>query len=632
MNFGFHTPIAAWLALLAVPLIIAYFLKLRRPRQEVPSLALWRQVLADQRVNAPFQRFRRHLLLLLQLLALCALVLAAMQPFSDSGVSASARRAVIVDVSASMGALRVAGGKTRLDEAKAKVQALIDQLAPGQELCLIAMATEARRITGFTDDRRELTRALADLQPLCAASDPKAALRLAAAIGRTTPFPRAVLVSDGNLPAAVDLDLPFALDYVRVDGGGANVGVSAAAARRRPGGGWDIAVTVTGTLSSGTGPAPAASTLELRLAGAVAVSRPVLLDADGAMRTVFRLDGGKAMTVSLDLVHDGFDALGADDHAWLGLPEQHPVRVWVAPGLVWWRRALAAQADCELLSVNDGADLVVSDQATDVARSLRVGVGVGVVPPDLAARITVSDPGTSTVVDAVGDDPLLLHVGLTDLLIAQGVAWAPGSGDSDAEAAGYTVLVHGDHGPLLLSHPTPGRTSYWLTFASDRSTLSYRLGFPVLAGNLVARTLALGGQAEIQGAPTGTLPPIAARGPVTVTGPDGSHSGPFAPDADGEVGGIAAPLPGMWTVHGAFADGVGDLAIGVGLLNAGESRLNAVDKLQVREVAVAASSSAGVGEWRWWPWLVVAAMAVLAFEWAFAHRAPVASGGDAVGR
>jgi hypothetical protein len=619
MNFGFHTPIAAWLALLAVPLIIAYFLKLRRPRQEVPSLALWRQVLADQRVNAPFQRFRRHLLLLLQLLALGALVLAAMQPFSDSGASASARRAVIVDVSASMGSLRVPGGKTRLDEAKAKVQALIDQLAPGQELCLIAMATEARRVTGFTDDRRELTRALAELQPLCAASEPKAALRLAAAIGRTTPFPRAVLVSDGNLPAAVDLDLPFALDYVRVDGGGPNVGVSAAAARRRPGGGWDIAVTVTGTT-----PAPlAASTLELRVDGAVAVSRPVLLDADGAMRTVFRLDGGKAMTVSLDLVHDGFDALSADDHAWLGLPEQHPVRVWVAPGLVWWRRALEAQADSRLLLVDDGADLVVSDQAADVARALRVGVGVGVVPPDLAGRITVSDPGTSTVVDAVGDDPLLLHVGLTDLLIAQGVAWAVGSGDSDAEAAGYTVLVHGDHGPLLLSHPAAGRNSYWLTFASDRSTLSYRLGFPVLAGNLVARTLALGGQAEIQGAPTGTLPPIAVRGPVTVTGPDGSHAGPFAPDADGEVGGIAAPLPGMWTVHGAFADGVGDLGIGVGLLNAGESRLNAVDKLQVREVAVTASAAPGAGEWRFWPWLVVLALLVLTGEWAFAHRAPV---------
>ncbi len=619
MNFGVHFPIAAWLAFLAVPLIIAYFLKLRRPRQEVPSLALWRQVMSDQRVNSPFQRFRRHLLLLLQLLALAALVLAAMQPFRDSGASAVARTAVIIDVSASMGALKAAGGKSRLDEAKAKVQDLIERLGPGQELCLIAMAGDSRRLTGFTDDRRELARAVADLQPVCAPSEPRAALRLAAAIGRTAPFTHALLVSDGNLPATVDLDLPFNLDYLKVDPGGPNVGVSGAAARRRSGGGWDIAVTV-----EGTNPAPPTpSTLEMRVDGAVVVSRPIALDADGAARTVFRLDGGKAMTVELALTHDGFDSLAADDHAWLSLPEQHPVRAWVSPDLPWWKRALAAQTDAVLLAGPEGADLVVSATAAEVARANRIGVGVGVVPPDLTGRITVTDPGTSTVVDAVSDDPLLVHVGLSDLLIAQGVSWNAGAGEADAEGLGYTVLVHGDHGPLLLTRAGPGRASYYLTFASDRSTLSYRLGFPVLAGNLVARTLTLGGQAEVQGVPTGTLPPIPARGPVTVAGPGGVSAGPFTPDADGEITGIAAPVPGLWTLRGSFADGVGEQSIGVGLLSGGESRLTAVDKLQVREVGVSASAAAGIGEWRFWPWLIVAALLLLVAEWAFSHRAPM---------
>ena len=61
----------AWLFLLFVPLVIFYFLKLKRPRLEIPSLALWRSVLNDQRVNSPFQRFKRNLLLLyLQILLL----------------------------------------------------------------------------------------------------------------------------------------------------------------------------------------------------------------------------------------------------------------------------------------------------------------------------------------------------------------------------------------------------------------------------------------------------------------------------------------------------------------------------------------------------------------------------------
>ncbi|HEY4260851.1 MAG TPA: BatA domain-containing protein, partial [Schlesneria sp.] len=63
MNFpGFSALIHAWWFLLLIPLIIFYFLKLRRPRMEIPSLALWRQVVNDQRVNSPFQKFKRNLL------------------------------------------------------------------------------------------------------------------------------------------------------------------------------------------------------------------------------------------------------------------------------------------------------------------------------------------------------------------------------------------------------------------------------------------------------------------------------------------------------------------------------------------------------------------------------------------
>src|SRR3954452_17525294 len=117
---------SAWLFLLAIPLVVFYFLKLRRPRHVVPSLVLWRQVLADQRVNSPFQRFKRNILLLLQILLLLLLILAAMQPILRGYVSGTTRLPVLIDVSASMAALDKSGGQSRLDAPKAKVRELID--------------------------------------------------------------------------------------------------------------------------------------------------------------------------------------------------------------------------------------------------------------------------------------------------------------------------------------------------------------------------------------------------------------------------------------------------------------------------------------------------------------------------
>ncbi len=109
---GFYALGGAWLFLLTVPVVVFYFLKLKRPRMNVPSLVLWRQVISDARVNSPFQRFKRNLLLLLQLLLLLLLVLAAMLPYLRGEVKRRRRLPVLVDCSASMAALsRQRGGR-----------------------------------------------------------------------------------------------------------------------------------------------------------------------------------------------------------------------------------------------------------------------------------------------------------------------------------------------------------------------------------------------------------------------------------------------------------------------------------------------------------------------------------------
>ena len=65
---GLLAPLAL-IGLSRVPIIVAfYMLRLRRPERPVSSTFLWQQLVRDVEANAPWQRLRRSLLLLLQLL------------------------------------------------------------------------------------------------------------------------------------------------------------------------------------------------------------------------------------------------------------------------------------------------------------------------------------------------------------------------------------------------------------------------------------------------------------------------------------------------------------------------------------------------------------------------------------
>jgi Ca-activated chloride channel homolog len=622
MNWlGFFSFGSAWLALLLVPLVLVYFLKLRRPRQQVSSLALWYQVINDQRVNSPFQRFKRNLLLLLQVLVLICLVLAAMQPFLPRASVRAQFQPILIDCSASMGALDVPGGERRLDAAKKQVTTLIDNLLPDQRVALVGFASTARRLTDFTDNKTILKDALAKLDVIPVPSQTVDALRMTQALAHTVPIERVLMVTDGNVPADADFELPFDLVYQQIPPGGANLGITAFNARRSGLDQWEVFVGVEGS----GGASESSGKLELFRDGVSVGSEPVLLVPGRTKRVVFRLESANASSLEARLTPDGFDSLEYDNRAYLQLPKSRPLSVYVPSTLTAFRRAFQVQKGIELadegaLASGSAFDVVVSDRPDDVKIDSAAALFVGFVPKDLAKLVTIGK-GSIDVVDWDRSTPLLGHVTLSEVTGVDQPRSAEGVGDGDFEKLGYAVLASGRTGPLLLERRVGARLEYYLLFHVDRSTLPFRVGFPILAANLAEIGRLQAGLAEVRGSRTGVLPPLQLKPRTTyrVAGPQGNVVD-VATNESGVLNGVSALAIGQYQVT---LGGTEAARVGVSLLDSLETSLSAVKQLRFREDQQVAATNERIDADRpLWPAFTLVGLGVLLVEWWYFQRRP----------
>jgi Ca-activated chloride channel family protein len=618
---AFGSLASLWLLGLVVPVVILYFLKLKRPRLIVPSLVLWRRVTRDSRVNSPFQRFKRNLLLLLQILALLLLVLAALQPIWRRREGRITRQAILVDCSASMAALDRPGGGSRLAAARALVSEMIDGLPRGHELCLVSFGRTARRRCDFTDNKAELRQAVAAIEIEDVASNAEDALRMAQALAQTAAFDEVVLLSDGNFPARAHFQLPFRVNYHRVSPPGPNYGITSLSASRSPEGRWDVFVQVEGSAD-----ADATVTVEVLQDGEVVGTEHVSVAAAKSESIMFEVPGESSSSLKVRLLPEGFDSLQSDNSAFLELARTRPLNVYVAPDMAAYRHALAVLKDLSLGGgENPGAalsryDLVISDRADDLALPGTTRLYVGVIPDDVAPLLTVTDEGTS-VVDWDRGTPLLRHVELAETTILERVAAAEEVTEDDFENLGYQVVVHGVGGPLLLRRPPGESLDLYLLFHTDRSTLPYRVGFPVMVSNLVRLAMAQAGLAEAQAERTGVLPRLALTPAARyeVTGPDGDGR-VVETDSLGVLAGVPAPRVGLYTVS---SGGEAEARVGASLLSPLETTLVSAETVQFDEdLSVVASSDRRLADQALWPIALMLAFVTLLGEWWYFHRRP----------
>jgi hypothetical protein len=185
-NFGVQfSPLlgfGAWFVLVCVlfGIIGLYFLKLRRRPMEVPSTLLWRRSIEDLHVNSLFQRLRRNLLLVLQLLAVLLAMLALAGPQVQGVTGVGQRYVLTIDNSASMSATDVE--PSRLARAKQEARKIVEAMGSNDLAMVISFADKARVVSNYTGNRGQLLARIDGIAPSQSSTSLREALQVAAGL------------------------------------------------------------------------------------------------------------------------------------------------------------------------------------------------------------------------------------------------------------------------------------------------------------------------------------------------------------------------------------------------------------------------------------------------------------------
>src|SRR5437868_9744233 len=164
---SFANPTALLWALLAVPVVVFYVLKIRLKRVPVSTVIFWRQLFDEKRPRSLWQRLRHLVSLLVQMALLGLMVAALAEPFFSWEVLSARRVVLVLDNSASMNATDIE--PTRLAKAKDEARQVIDGLRFRDEIAIVTAGTQPRVACGLTGHQHTPRDALA---PVASADGP----------------------------------------------------------------------------------------------------------------------------------------------------------------------------------------------------------------------------------------------------------------------------------------------------------------------------------------------------------------------------------------------------------------------------------------------------------------------------
>ena len=471
---NFLSPFALLLGTLAVPLLLLYFLKVRRRQMPVSSLLLWQAALRDREASTFFQRLQRDPLLILQILALLALTVALARPAVTVMGQGAKRVAIVMDISASMKATDVS--PSRFVQAQRAALGLLGRLGEGAEVMVVEAGVQPKVVVPFTREHDRVASALRSMEGHDLPNRLAEGLRTARALVGSDPRAEIHVFTDGAHPEAAKAQG----DDVRVRWTGVgrrshNVGITSLAVRRNYFGTYNSqAFFSVGNFSSER----QSFSLRLTLDDETLTERTLTLDPQvrRAIVVPFSEQRGGVLKLRLDISDD----LDADNVAYAVIPAPRTLSVLlVSPGNLFLEKVLHTDPQVKLevrkpdayQGGMEGFDVVVVDSVSPAKLGNGRFVLVNTVPADVPLEV-LGRLDNPTIMDWDRTHPIMRQIDFAKVTIEDAMRVRP-------VAAGKT-LVEAVGGPLIYALEERDRKALFFGFDLFRTDFPLRVAFPLI--------------------------------------------------------------------------------------------------------------------------------------------------------
>ncbi len=471
---SFLSPLSFLLATLAVPLLLLYFLKVRRRPQRVSSLLLWDPALRDREASAFFQRLQRDPLMLLQILALIALTIALARPAVTVSGYGAKRVVIVLDTSASMKATDVSPSRFAL--AQREALGLVSRLGEGAEVMVIEAGVQPKVLAPFTRDRNEVVGAVRGAHARDLPNRLGDGIRTARALVGPDARAEIHVFTDGAHPEA----LKGQGDDVRVRWSsvgqrGRNVAITNLAVRRNYFGAFDSQAFLSVVNFSNE---VQSFSFTLHLDNDLIAEKSLTLEPNVRRAVVlpFSHPGGGVVRARLNVSDD----LEADNAAYAVIPPPRDIAVLlVSPGNLFLEKVLKTdpQVKLEVRTPDtyqggmENFDVVVVDGANPArignGRFVLVNSAPGDVPIEVLGRLEAP-----VVMDWDRTHPIMRQIDFAKIAIEEAMRVRP-------LAPGKT-LVEAVGGPLIYLLEERDRKAVFFGFDLFRSDFPLRVAFPLM--------------------------------------------------------------------------------------------------------------------------------------------------------